>query len=248
MTQANPEEIQFLESVPLFTELSKAQLEQVLAAGHRRNFSAQAFVYLQGDPAEGFYLLLEGRIKLSQVTPEGQQVILRYAAPAEAFGVIAVLSRARYPVSAETVEDSQLLVWDQQSMRLLMERLPQVGLNALAILAARVREFQDRVRELSTERVERRIARALIRLARQTGRKTEAGILIDLPLTRQDLAEMTGTSLYTVSRTLSNWESQGLVQSKREQVTITYPHGLVSIAEDLPMGGAVNGWLPTAPD
>jgi CRP-like cAMP-binding protein len=239
MTQANPEEIQFLESVPLFGELSEVQLEQVLAAGHRRNFSARSFVYLQGDPAERFYLLLEGRIKLSQVTAEGQQVILRYAAPGEAFGVIAVLSRAHYPVSAETVEDSQLLVWDQQSMRLLMERLPQVGLNALAILATRVREFQDRVRELSTERVERRIARALIRLARQTGRKTEAGILIDLPLTRQDLAEMTGTSLYTVSRTLSNWESQGLVQSKREQVTITYPHGLVSIAEDLPPEGRV---------
>jgi CRP-like cAMP-binding protein len=236
MTQANAEEIQFLESLPLFEGLSHQQLEQVLAAGHRRNFSAPAFVYLQGDPAEGFYLLLQGRIKLSQVTPEGQQVILRYAAPGEAFGVIAVLSRVRYPVSALTVEDSQLLVWDQQNMRLLMEKLPRVGLNALAILAARVREFQDRVRELSTERVERRIARALIRLARQTGRKTEDGILIDLPLTRQDLAEMTGTSLYTVSRTLSNWESQGLVKSKREQVTITYPHGLVSIAEDL-VGG-----------
>jgi CRP-like cAMP-binding protein len=99
-----------------------------------------------------------------------------------------------------------------------------------------VRDFQDRVRELSTERVERRIARALIRLVRQAGKKVQEGVLIDLPLSRQDLAEMSGTTLFTVSRTLSQWESKGLIQSGRERVVVRNPHGLVSIAEDLPPG------------
>jgi CRP-like cAMP-binding protein len=97
------------------------------------------------------------------------------------------------------------------------------------------------VRELSTQRVERRIARTILRLARQSGRKIEQGVLVDLPLSRQDIAEMTGTTLYTVSRVLSDWEDRGLVQSERQQVIITYPHGLVSLAEDIPVGDVEPG-------
>ncbi|MER3457798.1 MAG: hypothetical protein C4309_03385 [Chloroflexota bacterium] len=115
----------------------------------------------------------------------------------------------------------------------LMERTPRLAFNALRLLAGRVQELQDRVRELATERVERRVARTLLRLARQAGRKVENGVLIDLPLSRQDLAEMTGTTLFTVSRVLSRWEQQGLVEAGRERVLIRFPHGLVRIAEDL---------------
>jgi CRP-like cAMP-binding protein len=86
--------------------------------------------------------------------------------------------------------------------------------------------------------VERRIASALIRLTRQTGKRTERGVLLDLPLSRQDLAEMTGTTLYSVSRTLSGWEQQGLIESGRERIVILSPHGLVTIAEDLPSGAS----------
>jgi CRP-like cAMP-binding protein len=87
---------------------------------------------------------------------------------------------------------------------------------------------------VATERVERRIAHALLRLVRQAGRRVEAGVEIDFPLSRQDVAEMTGTTLHTVSRTLSAWESQGIVESGRQQVVIRKPHALVAIAEDLP--------------
>jgi CRP-like cAMP-binding protein len=110
---------------------------------------------------------------------------------------------------------------------------PVIRDNIIHIMGRQIAEFQSRIRELSTQRVERRIARAILRLAQQSGVKTEQGVLINLPLSRQDLAEMTGTTLYTVSRFLKQWESQGLVLSKREKVIITHPHGLVSIAEDL---------------
>lgn len=223
-----------IKSFLLFTGLNDQQLEQVLHAGIQRNIPAETYLYMQGDEAQTLFLLVQGRIKLSQVTLDGHQVILRYAAPGESFGVVAALSGTDYPVSAQSVEDSQVLCWNQTVMHRLMGQYPLIALNALRIMSERVREFQDRIRELSTERVERRIARALIRLARQTGRKVEAGVLIDLALTRQDLAEMTGTTLYTVSRTLSQWESKGLIKSGREQVIIRFPHGLVLIAEDLP--------------
>jgi CRP-like cAMP-binding protein len=119
-----------------------------------------------------------------------------------------------------------------------MERMARLAINALHSVTQRTHELQDRYRELATERVERRVARALLRLVRQTGRRQpEGGVLIDMPLSRQDVAEMTGTTLYTVSRILSHWEQLGLVAGAREQVVILSSHGLVAIAEDLPADG-----------
>jgi CRP-like cAMP-binding protein len=120
----------------------------------------------------------------------------------------------------------------------LMERFPTLAINAVRVMSMRVQEFQDRYRELATERVERRVARALLRLAGQAGKKVPDGILIDLAFTRQDLAEMTGTTRYTISRMLSDWEERGLVEASRERVLIKQPHSLVIIADDLPDEGA----------
>jgi len=92
--------------------------------------------------------------------------------------------------------------------------------------------MQERFRQATTERVERRLARTIIRLALQAGKKVDEGILIDLPVTRQDLAEMSGTTLYTASRLLSQWENQELVISGRTKVIIRNPRGLINIAED----------------
>ena len=113
-------------------------------------------------------------------------------------------------------------------------QLPKMALNAIQMMSDHVQEFQERFRQLATERVERRLARTILRLASQSGRKIEEGVLIDFPLSRQDLAEMCGTTLYTVSRTLSEWQVKGLVVSGRERVVVRFPHGLVRIAEDLP--------------
>lgn len=225
-----------LRRVDLFQDLEEAELERVAQEARYRRLEREEFLYHQGDPAGQLHVLLSGNIKLSQVTAEGHQVTLRYARPGEAFAVVAVLGDMLYPTSAQAVEESRVASWDRSAMNDLMLQQPRIALRALAILARHTREFQDRIRELSTERVERRIARALLRLAAQAGRKVPEGVLLDLALSRQDLAEMTGTTLYTVSRTLSQWEAQGLVKAEREKILILYPHGLVAIAEDLPRG------------
>ena len=246
MPPANPspdENSTSLRQVDLFQGLSEAELARVDQAARRRRIPEGAFLYHQGDPATHLHVLLAGSLKLTQVTPEGQQVLLRYARPGEAFAVVAVLSDMLYPTSAQAVEDSQVASWSREAMTALMLATPRIALRALAILAGHTREFQDRIRELSTERVERRIARALLRLARQTGRKVKEGVLLDLPLSRQDLAELTGTTLFTVSRTLSQWEGQGIIKTGREKVIILSPHGLVTIAEDLPPGLPVSKLL-----
>ncbi len=214
--------------------LSAQDREAILRAAQLRPVARDTFLLRQGDPADRVYLLAQGRLRLSTITPDGQEVIIRYVAPGEGFGVAAALKDITYPVSIEAVENSLVIGWDRATFAELMERYPRLAMDAMRTLAFRMREMQDRVRELQTERVERRIARALLRLVQQTGRKVETGVLLDLPLTRQDLAEMTGTTLYTVSRVLSQWEQAGLVESGRERVLIRSPHGLVSIAEDLP--------------
>jgi CRP/FNR family transcriptional regulator, nitrogen oxide reductase regulator len=200
-----PEKKHFLQGLDLFEDLDERGLERVANAAIRRKVAADAFLLYQGDPATHMYVILSGRLKLTQVTVEGQQVLLRYANPGEALVILAVLSDMVYPISAEAVEDSQVAGWDKEAMQQLMLQYPA-------------------------------IARTLLRLARQTGRKVKEGVLLDLPISRQDLAEMTGTTLYTVSRTLSQWETQGLIRSGREKIVILFPHGLVSIAEDLPFG------------
>jgi CRP/FNR family transcriptional regulator, nitrogen oxide reductase regulator len=223
-----------LKKVELFEGLSDAQIEQIIHSGVEQIIQAESFLFFQGDPAEKLYLIIEGKIKLTQITPEGQQVILRYTGPGDAIAIIALLSGIDYPVTAESTEESMVIAWDKERLDQFMELYPRISNNALKILANQTREFQDRIRELSTEKVERRIARALLRLVRQIGKKSREGVVLDMNLSRQDVAEMTGSSLFTVSRTLSKWEDLGLIRTAREQVTILFPHGLVEIAEDLP--------------
>jgi CRP-like cAMP-binding protein len=235
---AAPDSLRLLRQVDLFQDLDESGLQAVARAGRTRRLAEDEFLYYQGDPATHLYVVLAGSLKLVQIDPEGRQVLLRYARPGEAFAILAVLGDMPFPTSAQSVEDSLVMGWDQGSMKELMLRYSTLAMRALEVLVRHTREFQDRIRELSTERVERRIARAVLRLARQSGRKIAEGVLIDLPVSRQDLAEMSGTTLFTVSRTLSQWEAQGLIKSGREKIIIVFPHGLVSIAEDLPSGQA----------
>lgn len=226
--------LELLARSPLFGGAKASELEDALDLASRRRLEKGEFFFHQDEPADFFYVIVEGQVRLSQLTPEGHQIIIRIMGPGDGMGIIVALSNTVYPLSAEAMTDCLALRWDYVSVIRLMEQYPSLSLSGLRLVTSRFRELQNRYRELATERVEQRIARALLRLARQTGRRTEGGVLLDLPLSRQDLGEMTGTTLYTVSRTLSSWQQQGLIESGREQIIIRDTHGLVSIAEDLP--------------
>ncbi len=223
-----------LELVDLFAGLAPAALQEVADAADEVVLESDTTLFWQDDPAEMFYVVLEGRVRLTQLTAEGQQVILNHPGPGEAFGVVAVLREIPFPVTAQTVEPTRLMRWTAEGMKQLMLRHPQMALNAIRILSGYVMQFQDRIRELSTEKVERRVARALLRLAEQTGRAVAGGLAIELRLTRQDIAEMTGTTLFTVSRTLSKWQSDDYLASKGEKIVLKDLPALRRIAEDLP--------------
>jgi CRP-like cAMP-binding protein len=221
--------------VPLFEGLPEPGFSEALSLARHEQRPKGATLFSQGDPPDTFFLILAGRIRVSQITPEGEQVTIRYLGPRDIAGCVAVCGGMPYPATAWAVEDTWLLTWSRSRVAGLAERYPELALNAMRVMGGRMTELQERLKELHTSRVDRRIANALGRLVLQSGRRTADGIEIDFPLSRQDLAEMTGTTLHTVSRTLSGWEQQGIVASGRQKVTILRPHALVAISHDLPV-------------
>ena len=145
-------------------------------------------------------------------------------------GCVAVFRRIPYPATATAVVDSRLLAWPWARVSELLERHPRIAANAVEVVGTRTEEMLHRLREFALEPVEHRIARALLRLSGQAGRRVDAGVEIAFPLSRQDIAELTGSTLYTVSRTLREWERQGLVVSGRQRVVVRDPARLSEIA------------------
>lgn len=223
-----------LSRAPLFEALTDDALRQVAEASQARRFVSGSTVFHEGDEAESFFVIGAGSIKLTQLTPEGHQVVLRLIGPGDAFGGVAVFGGATYPVSAQAVTDVVAFEWPGKVMAGLMEGHPRLAINALRFVAARLHELQVRYRQLATEKVQRRIARTLVRLVQQAGKRVEAGVLIDLPLSRDDVAQMTGTTLYTVSRIVSRWEEEGILETGRQRMVVRTPHALMAIADDLP--------------
>lgn len=187
----------------------------------------------QGEPAREFTLVASGFLKLLQLTPQGQELIVRFVGPAEPFGGIVALEGAAYPVTAVAVEPTSTFVWPVEAMRPLLLRTPQVRTNLMREMALHMTDALTRVRELATGRVGQRLASALLRLMKQIGQPAPGGgLLLAHTLTRQELAELTGTTLYTVSRTLSQWVGEGILRPDGRRLVVVLPGRLKALAED----------------
>lgn len=217
--------------LPLFQGLTAAEMDEVLRSARSARYPKDTAVFEQEAEAHSFFVLLAGHIRVVRTTPDGNQVIVRYISEGEIFGVAAALGRTTYPASAIAAVDCVTLVWPNAKWNELSSRFPLFGANTYKTVGSRLQESHTRVVEMSTEQVEQRVAHALLRLVNQTGRKTERGFEIDFPISRQDIAEMTGTTLHTVSRLLSAWEDKGIIVSGRQKVTVSDPHRLMLLAE-----------------
>lgn len=220
-----------LAGVPAFAGMAGEALDDVLAQAQPIHVRKGDTVFSQGQTAEHFYLLLHGRLRVTRLNGQGQQIVVRFIGPGELFGIAMAIRVDEYPGTATAAVDSLALSWPNSAWAGLVARHPALALNTMGMIGARLQDSQTRVLEMSTQQVERRIAQAVLRLAKQAGRKVDGGVLIDFPISRQDIAEMTGTTLHTVSRTLSAWEDQGLIESGRQRILVRNPHGLFMLAE-----------------
>ncbi len=223
-----------LANAPIFAGLSELDREAIAGVFHLRRFPRDAALFLEGDPAEVYFLLAEGQVKAVQTSAEGVEVILHLLGPGDLLGALPDLDEGIYPASAIALTEVVTYAVSPRDFEAILERHPTAALYLLRFAASRLRTTHARLRELATERVERRIARTLSRLAGQIGQRTERGVVLNPPLSRQDLAEMAGTTLFTVSRTLKDWERRGILIAGRGQLTILNTHALVAIGEDLP--------------
>jgi len=149
-------------------------------------------------------------------------------------GHAVALGRPDYPATTIAMEESLTLVWPSARWADLVERMPLLAANALKTLGQRVQDAHTRIREVSTEEIERRVAHALLRIIAQQEHAPGEAADVGLPITRQDVAEMTGTTLFTVSRILSAWEQQGVVSGGRERISVRLPAKLREIADRAP--------------
>lgn len=216
---------------PLFADFDGKQLSGFLADASSSLVEKDRYVFSQDEDAHSFYLLLDGYVRVEQTRPSGDVVIVRYACTGELLGIAPALGRDTYPASSIAVVDCVVLSWPSEIWQPTVSRFPSFAAIAGQTIGSRLSEAHERIAEMATTQVQQRIANALLRLANQTGKKTADGILIDFPISRQDLSDMTGTTLHTVSRTLSAWEKLGFVRSGRKKIEILSGHQLVLIAD-----------------
>ena len=215
----------------LFIGIGHLDRTAILNQGDRIHSRPGQILFSHGHPANRCLLVLKGRLKLTILHEQGKEAVIRYIGPGQLTAAVAVFKGKDYPVTAKSVGTTEVVAWSRPVMVKLMLAYPQLAINMLKVAIDRLDDVQTRYLEMSAEQVEQRIARAILRIMRDTGRKTGDGILIDFPISRQELADYTGTTLYTVSRTLSAWSRKGWIKSGREQITVTDPHALVAFSE-----------------
>lgn len=221
-----------VQNLDVFKGLPATSLSDVLAEARLRTFAEGASVFTQGSPAFRFFLLLEGQLKIVQLTEGGQQVILHLVAPGQMFGLAAAIGEAEYPGTAVAVVGSTVLVWPVGAWNKLASKYPALTASALRVVGGHLQDAFARLREVATAHVKQRIARTLLRLIRQSGRRTADGVEIEFPITRREIAEMASTTLHTVSRILSGWEQSGVLTGGRRRIVVLDPHALVRIAHE----------------
>lgn len=205
-------------------------MQQLLDKANSHHHKKGSVIFSAEEQAHSFFLLLDGHIRVMKINANGEQMVARYISPGELFGIAKAIGRETYPANAYAAVDCLSLAWPTHIWNDVISNNPSFANTSNQTVGDRLMDTQDRMLELATEKVERRVANAILKIANQAGVKNEDGILIDFPISRQDISELTGTTLHTVSRLMSNWESLGWVKSGRQKITLIEGHKLMLIA------------------
>lgn len=209
--------VYLVQGFALFARLSPSDCANIVAMGHERDYSRRETLFFEGDTVERVLLLMYGCAKVTQFGPEGSEVILRLAGPGEivdAFGSWG----GKHSSTAQALQPTRALVWDAATFEAASDRYPILRRNIATALCLRLQELEERFREISTQKVAPRLSSQLVRLVGQVGRRVDGAI--EISLSQEELAQLTGTTLFTVSRVLSYWDQMGIVSTRREAVLV----------------------------
>jgi CRP/FNR family transcriptional regulator, nitrogen oxide reductase regulator len=202
----------------LFSGLPEKVCESILSSAYRREIPSGEVIFRAGDPKKLIYLLTAGRVKITQVSRNGSEVILWLNTPGQIIGSLSLMAGGAHSSTAETIQPCEVLIWDAAVFETNLERYPLFLRNTQHVIARQFSELSCRVREVSTETVLPRLANGIVRLADQIGRQVNG--TLELDVTQEALAQMTAMTFYTANRQLSEWEDQGLVLRRKYTIIV----------------------------
>jgi len=218
------EQLPIMCSSCIFSGLSEHECLEIASFSLMRTFARNQLLYAQGQPVQSLFLLHSGSVKETQVSSTGNEALLRISARGDVVNVQADWAVRGNTCSARAIESCKALVWEYRRIEWLSEKYPQLRRNITEILVGQLEELKERFREVATEKVTARLVLLLTRLVNHVGRPCKEGIRVSL--NREELAQMTGTTVFTISRLLSAWSCQGFLQARREAVIVTDPKRL----------------------
>lgn len=213
-------DVSTLSDLPPLSNLSDDKLKALVELATVRQHPNGSTYFHEGDKADKFYLLVSGFARTIRSTQDGEQMVTLLIPPGHLLGVSKVIEHETYPFTAKAASDGITLSWPTHLWARFSQEYPRLVNIAHRTVGERIGELQDRIVELGTKRAEQRIAATVLRLAEKAGETVDEGIRISFPLSRQDISEMTGSTLHTVSRVMSSWSRDGIISSRRKQVTL----------------------------
>ncbi len=211
----------------IFSGLDDGELAELARLTVEREFVPGEFIFGEGDAPDWFYIVAEGQVKVLKHSSQGKEFIIAFFDQGEIFGEVAVFENKPYPASAQAVTETEVLGMRQENFLAFLDQRPQVALRIINILGGRLRDAQTRLIDLAGERVEQRLARVLLMLSARLGSS--------LPFTRQEIADMAGTTVATVIRFMRRLKDGGIVQSTRGRIVILDEARLRLLSEGPPM-------------
>jgi len=218
--------VQILRRSFIFSSLNDDELGELANLASERSFMSNEFIFWDGDTPDWFYIVAEGKVKVLKHSSLGREFIIAFFGPGEMFGEVAVFENKPYPASAQAVAQTRVVGIKREDFLSFLANRPQVALRIINVLGGRLRDAQSRLRDLAGERVEQRLASVLLMLSAKLG--------LTLPFTRQDIAEMAGTTTETAIRVLSHLKDRGIIRSARGKVIILNKEKLRLLSEGPP--------------
>lgn len=205
-----------LRRLPFFRRLSAPLRARVAEVARIKSHERGAVIFSEGDPSDAFMVIVDGRVKVYKSTPAGKEVILEIFGGGDPLGAVAVYEGAPFMASAVALEPSRVLVIEQRAFFKLLEDDPAFVRGLLSGLTIRLAELTRRLAEVSGARVEARFARLFLKLCEQIGRPERGGTFVPMALTRQELADLTGTTIETAIRIMSRWQKENVMQTEKD--------------------------------
>lgn len=217
------ERLVVMHSCELFADLPEPECVDIASCALLKKFARNELLFVQGQPVNHLILLRSGSVKHTQVSHDGKEALLRMSGMSDVVNVHGEAA-CGHSCTARATEECEALVWEYSRIRSFLLRYPRLERNFGRLLVAQIQELEERFREVATEKVERRLALLLLRLCKQIGKPSDEGTKVSV--TREELAQMTGATMFTISRALARWSEHGLILTRREAVVVTNPERL----------------------